>query len=344
MKKPRIIMLTAVASAFIAVADNAQPNAQTTQVQVSVTQTPAGSVQVQPQASPVASSHARTPSVPERVIVAIEKFDDTDGSSADDAAQLRERVLHRVVGTRKFEVVERADLKKVVSEINHSEAGLTKSDEGTPKRGLLKAAGYVIYGKLLFCDAESARAEMVGLETSRTRFRCELQLKVSQVETGKIIVSKVVVGHAERSTMKVSEIKNGYGSSEDPLRRDAIEEAAMLAVDEIRAFLYPAMIVRLDSRYATVNMTQEEVRVGDVFDVFENEGEMFDPSTGVSLGSEGSYIGRMKVEITGPRTSRLAPMGELRLNSVRPGCVIHRVGKEALKAADRPKPGPFDGL
>ena len=343
MKKPRIILLAAVASAFVAVADNAQPNAQTTQVQVSVTQTPADPVQVQPQVRTAVSSYARTSSIPKRVILAVEKFDDTDGSNADDAAQLRERVLHRVVGTRKFEVVERADLKKVVSEINNGVAGLTDSNTA-PKEGLLKAAGYVVYGKLLFCAADSARAEMVGLKTSRNKFSCELQLKVSQVETGRILASKVVVGCADRSRMNVSEVKTDSAASEDPLRRDAIEEAAMLAVDEIRALLYPAKVVRVDSRYATVNMTQEEVRVGDVFDVFEDEGEMYDPDTGVSLGSEGAYIGRMKVEITGPRTSRLASMGELRMNSVRPGCLIQRVGREALKATDRPKPGPFDGL
>lgn len=330
MKTNTLILLVAVASAFVAVAETSQPSTEAAQMQVSVTQTYSTPTQM-PQQSPF---HARVPQRPERVIVAIEKFDDTDGTNADDAAQLRERVLHRVVGTRKFEVVERADLPKVLSEINNARAGLT-AESTAPEEGRLKAAGYVIYGKLLFCNATSASARMVGMDTTRERFRCELQLKIADVETGGILASKVVVGSADHSAIKVDEVKTNSVPSGDPLLRDAIEEAAALAVDEIRSHLYPAKVVRVDARHATVNMTKEEVRIGDVFDVFEDGGEIRDPDTGVSLGSDGAYIGRMEVAISGPKTSRLSPMGDLRMNSLRPGCVIHRVSKETLELEKR---------
>lgn len=329
MKSSKTILLAAVAAAM-GVASGAEPSAQSTQVQVSVTQTPA----VQPQPAQVQPQTLAAPARPERVIVAVGKFDDTDGSSADDAAQLRERVLHRVVGTRKFEVVERADLKKVVSEINYGRAGLTESSSA-PREGMLKAAGFVVYGKLLFCGVDSASARMVGLATTRERFKCEFELKLADCETGRILASKVVVGSASRSAVGVAEVVTKGATSSDPLQRDAIDEAAAFAVDEIRELLYPARVVRVDSRHVTVNMTSEEVRIGDIFDVFEDGGTMRDPDTGASLGCEGEYIGRMKAVIPGAKTSRFEPIGTLRIGAVRPGCVIRRVSKQILESERR---------
>jgi len=277
---------------------------------------------------------APAPQRPERIIVAIGEFDDTDGENGDYLGQLRDRILHRVIGTRKFEVVERADLKKVMSEINYSNAGLTDSSTA-PQQGLFKAAGFIVYGKMLFCGKDSASTEIVGLSTQKDRFKCEFQLKISDVETGRILASKVVTGMAAHSGIKTDDVTRTAKTSDNALMRDAVEEAAAFAVDEMRALFYPVRVVRATSRHAIANVTSDEVRIGDVFDVFEDAGDMRDPDTGASLGSEGEYLGRMIVEIPGPKTSQFSPIGAFDMSALRAGCVLRRVSRAALESERR---------
>ena len=276
------------------------------------------------------------PPPPQRIVVSIDKFDDTDGSNADNAAHLRERVLHRVVGTRKFEVVERADLLKVLSEIRNADAGLT-DESMAPERGRLKAAGYVIYGKLLFVGVDAAAANVVGLSAARARCKAELQVKISNAETGRILASKIVVGRGGATSVTTPGISEKSSSSGDPMFRDAIDNAAALAVDALRDLCYPAKIVRVDSRYATINMTSEEVGEGDVFNIFEDAGTIIDPDTGVSLGNDGAFLGRVRVVIPGAMTSKVEPIDGIDISRLNVGSIVRRTAP-----LPKPRPKPID--
>ena len=70
---------------------------------------------------------------------------------------------------------------------------------------------------------------------------------------------------------------------------------------------YPAKIIIANDEEAIINMTEEEVKEGDVFDVVDAKDLGSDEDTGAWLGFGGKTIGRVKVESTGPQTSNAEP-------------------------------------
>lgn len=279
------------------------------------------------------------PQPPRRMIVAVGDFtmpDDTVLENAADLAQLRLRIQHRLIGTRKFEVVERQNLKQILSEIQLKDSGFTNPNNA-PQDGQLLAAGYIIYGRVLFYAADARQAEIVGLTAARRRLSVELQLKIADAETGRILADKIVRGESMRTARISSEVAvAGETRPGDGMMRDAVEDAAAQAVDQLRDLCYPAKIIRVDDTEVTANMTSEEVSEGDIFTVYANAEPIFDPDTGVYLGTEGKRIGRLRVDATGPMTSKLVPVGGVPVSGIAPGCILHRVSNATLNRESQP--------
>lgn len=143
----------------------------------------------------------RKPPVASRMYVAIDKFNNTAGITANQFNTIRARIQQAVIGTRKFQVLEREQLKNVLSEQNLIAAGVTNGeDEDAPASGKLKAAGYVIYGNVLFYGRDQSRATYGGGgDSNNMRVKVELQVKITSAETGRILASKSVIGIGQQS-------------------------------------------------------------------------------------------------------------------------------------------------
>ena len=102
----------------------------------------------------------------------------------------------------------------------------------------------------------------------------------------------------------------------------------------------------------TVNLTGDEVKEGDVFEVVEAAKPIRDPDTGTYLGCDGDEIGRVEITSTGPMTSKAEPIEkpiikrkrlvkkvELDLEDVAVGYLLRRVSPAKLSQEaiyDRP--------
>ena len=69
-----------------------------------------------------------------------------------------------------------------------------------------------------------------------------------------------------------------------------------MVVDALREHTYPPKIVAVDDDEIHINMTDSEVKAGDVFDVKKCGEEKFDPDTGESLGYSGKTVGRVIIQ------------------------------------------------
>ena len=213
---------------------------------------------------------------PERMFVAIHKFENKTDASASDIDTLQARVQQCVVGTRKFEVVEREQLKTVMKEANLAAAGITDG------------------------------------------------------ETGKILAQKSAIGIGLDKAMAAE----GFSSSKSGGLRDAVDEAAHLIVDALRDHSYPAKIVAVGKKSITVNMTDEEVKEEDVFDVVECGEMLFDPDTGAPLDDDGDDVGRVQISKVGPKVSKAVPLDDLDLDDLdldEHSYKLRRVSKATLK-------------
>ena len=267
-----------------------------------------------------------------RMYVAVDKFDNKANVAANQFETIRTRIQQAVVGTRKFQVLEREQMKSALSEQNLMAAGLTNAnDENAPDAGKTKPAGYVIYGNILFYGIDTSEAGAGGAGAGSLRTKVELQVKITSAETGKILASKSVIGVGSQTRVVASNATVG-GNIKEQCEREAVNQAAHLVVDALRDVCYPAKIVKVGKKSVTINMTDEECAEDDLFDVIEAGEEIKDPDTGASLGNEGEEIGRIRIKRTGPKTSTAVPADDdLDLEDIKVGYIVRRVSEETLK-------------
>ena len=240
-----------------------------------------------------------------RMFVAITKFENKSNAPDDLFETIRARVQQCIVGARKYRVVEREQIKAAMSEQTLAASGVTNADDpSAPQMGKMKAAGFVVYGTVLYCGKDKAGGASEGVASAIGKFKVELQIKIIDAETGKILAEKSAIGYGKDTAMATE----GYQSKTGQGMRDAIDEAAHMAADALRDVAYPAKIVSVnEDDEVIINMTNEEVKEGDVFDVIDAKDLGRDEDTGAWLGFGGKNIGRVKVESTGAQTSTAEP-------------------------------------
>ncbi len=278
-----------------------------------------------------AAAPAKAPAVRSKMVVAVDKFDNKANVEANQLETLRARIQQAVIGTRKFDVVEREQLANALSELNLIGAGVTNGDDAdAPQAGKMKAAGYVIYGNILFFGVDTATTGVGGIGSGNVRIKVEVQLKITNAETGKILAAKSVtgVGAESRQIQGNTEVA---GNVVTQCERAAVDEAAHMVVDALRDVSFPSKIVRVGRDSVKINMTDEEVKVDDVFDVVEDGEEIFDPDTGESLGCDGDDVGRVSISRVGPKMSDAVPVGDLKLDDLKVGYILRRVSAETLR-------------
>lgn len=268
-----------------------------------------------------------------RMIVAINKFENKSDASESLFETIRARVQQCVVGARKFEVVEREQLKAAMSEQTLVASGLTDGEDAdAPEAGKMKAASYVIYGNVLYCGKDKAGGSAEGVASSTVKSKVELQIKITNGETGKILTQKSAIGYGIDKAMATAEFSSSTGQG----MRDAIDEACHMAADALRDVAYPAKVIKVGKKDITINMTDEEVKEEDVFDVIEADEPMVDPDTGAFLGFDGDDVGRVTITRTGPQVSKAKPVedGDFSLDDLDTDehtYILRRVSKATLK-------------
>lgn len=275
----------------------------------------------------------RKAEAPTRMVVAINKFENKSGADAQQFETIRARVQQCVVGARKFEVVEREQLKAAMSEQTLAAAGQTDGeDPDAPEAGKMKAASYIIYGNVLSCGADKASGASEGVASAATKYKVELQIKITNGETGKILTQKSAIGYGIDRALATENFKSQSGQG----LRDAIDEACHMAADALRDVAYPAKVVKVGRKDITLNMTAEEVKEDDIFDLIEADEPMVDPDTGAFLGFDGDDVGRVQITRVGPMVSKAVPVedGDLDLEDVdldEHTYIVRRVSKATLK-------------
>ena len=271
-----------------------------------------------------------------RMFVAIAKFENKSNAPDSVFESLRARVQQCVEGARKFEVVHREQIKAAMREPVLATSGVTGvEDAGASEAGKMKVAGFIIYGNILYCGTLMSGGKSEGVASAVVKSKVELQIKIADAETGKILAVKSAIGLGIDKIIATE----GYQSATNQGMRDAIDEACHMAADALRDVAYPAKVVRVGKKDVTINMTSEEVKEEDVFDLIEADEPLTDPDTGAFLGFDGDDVGRVTITRTGPQTSRARPVGDLSLDDIdldEHTYILRRVSKTRMETESRP--------
>jgi len=267
------------------------------------------------------------------MVVAIDNFEN-DANAPDGLFKtLRKRITGNIVNTRKFEVVERQNLKSVLSERKLADAGLT-DEEDAPEARKLKAAGYVLYGSVLSLGLDGSAIAVGGVTAGKILAKVEIELRIASAESGKIIASRTII--ASKAQNRISgDGRATSGNVADQVIQDAIRAAAKKVTGALIELAYPAKIIKVGKRSVTVNITQEETELGAVYEVWEVGEPLFDPDTGESLGAEEELLGEIEITRAKPKTSVAKPRGDLDIDDLEVGMIVRRIDETLVKQRKR---------
>ena len=281
-------------------------------------------------------SPSRAPAA--KMLVAVDKFECKAGSENANLVQvnnLRDRVTHYIVASRKFEVVERERIKSILSERLAAQNGLVREDGLSDEEQAdklenqkLKMAGYVVYGSVLSIGQDQSSAREGGVDLRNTSSSVEMELRISSAETGKILASKTVSARRGKAQMASSSGSTSANSAEQALAA-AVDAAALQCVDALLELSFPPKVLFVDDEEVTINMPRELVHMDEFFDIVKLGKKVVDEDTGNVYQKE-KKIGRVQITDFQPTACTAKPVGGLDLDDVEPGMRVRRVDPERL--------------
>lgn len=220
----------------------------------------------------------------------------------------------------KMDVMERGRLEGVLEEQTLAGAGITDSGGGI---GGLTGVDYLIYGTITRFGAEESgvsvstssgvgsllgrrgrQASGGGLDTSKTSVTMGVDLKVTDVATGRIVIADEVSGTVQAgSSFSVGGISTAGGSA-DPFA-DVQRVVAANVAEAVVTARTPVKVIAVQTDGTLVlNYGNVFFKPGDQLAAF-SVGEVFtDPDTGEVLGADETRLGTVEVVSAEPRLSK----------------------------------------
>ena len=224
-----------------------------------------------------------------------------------------------IVKSNKMDVMERVQLTGVLQEQGLGQFGLTTSG-GTV--GGLTGVDYLIYGSITKFGARGSGfgvsgssgvgsilggkigAAFSGISSSSVTTEMAVDLKVTDVATGKIVLAETVQGEAKQgqafNVAGISSRETGADPFADVQRIVAARIAEAVVTTRI-----PFKVIKVQSDGTLIlNYGNGFLKAGDILALFKVGEQFVDPDTGEVLGVEETEIGTIKVTSAEPKYSR----------------------------------------
>jgi curli biogenesis system outer membrane secretion channel CsgG len=218
------------------------------------------------------------------------------------------QLMTAIDGTRRFELVARADLPSVIKEQNLAESGNVNTlDPQAAKALQLAGAAYLATVTIDNFQDVTERTVLPGQfgdsQAERRTIQIQGVVKIFNSTTGTLYRSTAVT----LNESAVDEVLAGVqqqGRKTNALIGKVTALFATAAANAITESLAPAKVVGYTMGQITFNRTADlGVRNGQIWEVLAPGQEMVDPDTGEALGSEEIRVGWARVTNAGPRSS-----------------------------------------
>ena len=241
----------------------------------------------------------------EKSVVYVEKFIPVSGSNCtilpNELQVLQDRILGNVVSSRKYEVVERENLAKVQAELKLVDAGMTEGR--APESNRLKAAGYVIYGKVIQYRNYVSTAGIGDVSVQWHHGTVELQIRIANITTGRILCAKTILKEEKTNLAVTTETATSRDTTLDVMTK-AVEAAAKEVVVVLNSVAFPVYVVDADAHFVVGNVAEELVTAGDLWEVWMRGRAIKDPETDEVLGYKEKCICSVRVSRPGPKLTK----------------------------------------
>lgn len=287
---------------------------------------PTGAVPA-PTESEETKSAAETPAVtypklsgPKRT-VAVGKFDAIGAFTSkyggwDIGGGLAAMLTSALVHSGQFVVIERAELKEVLSEQELKAGGLVNRETG-PKLGKLAGVQFLIYGAVTEFGAQDKGGGLnlgisgfgglpfqFGGATESATGKVAMDIRVVDTTTGEILESHTVSKMIESSAFNLSAGYSGISLGGDQFEKTPLGEATRGAIqDAVAAIIATAgkvpwtgLVIDADGGEIYINAgARSGLKKGDMFMIERVVKTFTDPATGQVLGTRRKALGVLKL-------------------------------------------------
>ena len=225
---------------------------------------------------------------------------------------MAEMLITALHETGEFVVVERKAIRDIIKEQDLGEAGRVRK-ETAAKIGDILGAQVLVRGAVTEFEEKVSRGGVggvllkkktgAGLATTTAYVACDIRMY--DATTGVILEATTKeakarsVGVVLAGVLKTGNILGGGFSTKTPLgkaTRGCIGEIVDAIVDRMGTVPWQARIVKVSDGKVYINVGADAgVKKGEVFEVYTVGEELIDPETGLSLGAEERYAGKIKI-------------------------------------------------
>ena len=239
------------------------------------------------------------------------------------------QLIEFLVKSRKFRVLNRTDIQRVLAENNLTDSVWAKP--GQEKMvGKLLVADYLVTGtinRLEFAQVNQ-NIGITGERSKRITGTFKFQFKITSVKSGKVVAANQVI---EKLTS--AEVRRLVPAAE---RRDwslsdykdfLFKRGTIKAGNDILAGIYPIKVASVTGNTVMLNRGRGAgIEAGQIYTVFNQGQTVTDPDTGEVLGASEEEVGTIKITAANPKFSS--------------GKIITGTGKVATGAICRKKEAP----
>ena len=222
---------------------------------------------------------------------------------------MADMLVTALLGTDRFTVLERQALQDILEEQRLAERGKV-SAQTAAQAGKLLGAQILIRGAITeFSHKKSGKAGKIkikgfSLGLGKESAHVAIDVRIYDTTTGEIVISEPVEDTVETTALNVGVVYKdlafgGGGFEKTPLgtaTRGVINRAVEIIINKMKGIPWQGNVVTVRNGKVYINAgSNDNVKEGDVFVIYEEGEELIDPATGLSLGAEETELGKIKV-------------------------------------------------
>ncbi|MCL1856765.1 MAG: hypothetical protein FWF84_03870 [Kiritimatiellaeota bacterium] len=228
------------------------------------------------------------------------------GKSGVSAARITEALDNHltvaVTASKRYTVVDRKNLAKIIEEQKLGESGLVSDDAA--QMGNLRGAAYVLTTTLDHI-LESQETVTFGEVTKiKRRYQLSGQATIIDANTSEIIDASNIQIEKYDIMDAVPGASDGGSSRLGALLPEITREFAEKTVSRLLAVTFPAKVLRVSGKVLDINQGEGFFKKGDRVDVYGEDEVIFDEDSGEEFRLTGDIIGTATITLVTPQTSK----------------------------------------
>jgi len=252
-------------------------------------------------------------------------------------------LIDALVNARKFDLLEREELKSVIKEVDFGETDYANTEK-VVKIGQLVGADYMVIPEIRYIQVMSEAKAMPYVGGRQISLRCKMATSVRTVNvaTGKIISSNIKEVD-KRKRVRDSDSQQMVRTTALDLIADTYRESGLREAANIVDVAYPIRVMSINGDTVMLNRGNGAIINGEMLKVFSTGEVMVDPETKENLGYQEAYVATIKVVEVAQKTSKAVVVektGEIERLSLCRRIEAPTLSDPALKSSGGEPPAP----